>query len=191
MKRKVLVIALSLALLASLFAFTPAVAKPDNAAPQAEKFPIVVTIFIHLPPDVTYVKEEKWCGPPVEAGGVLYPGTIQNYKAIALYDVTGGYFGDTGSMWLHINTSKNYASGVGTIQAKAVFDLGGDGTVVMAMTAHQIYVGPGGIIPWETEGQWTIVNGTGDYDGLCGQGDYAGAGGYGGIFDGMAHFAPK
>jgi hypothetical protein len=182
---KVLGIVLTIALISSLFVFAAPV-----SAKSTEHFEVTIETSLHLPPNVTTISE-RWVGRPIVVDGVPLDGTVYISDMIAEWDIIGGTFG-TGTMMGHFFSSYNYCSGKGRTLGICDLDFGGGDTLTVLMHCTKDFLGWEFPAPvkWSTEGRFTVISGTGSYENLRLVGDYAGAGGLGGIFTGIGCYAP-
>ena len=144
MKRKVLAIALSLAILASLFVFAnPVIAGankgPENAADQAEKF--------------TFWMDYVQVGDPVYLSLRLnHNNNVQHAEALWYYDIIDSTFGPGDIMidW-YLNLDFNWRKMEGKYHTHSIveyhFDQGG--TMTLIRNTDRVYVGPDPYVDWE------------------------------------------
>ena len=163
MKRKILAIALSLALLSSLFVF----ATPVSATPSTD-----IEITIDRTAQIIYMDTFKFRGNTL----------IWTAKWETHYDVSGDWEGTCifyGQGW------RNEATGKTQFLGWVEFDLTGGTVSVVGIGRQTAGLGSGGF------GNWTILHGTGDYASIHGGGKWGGETSAQWILTGQVHNDPN
>jgi len=165
MKRKILAIALSLALLSSLFVF----AAPVSAGTE------------HISLDVQLTATGQVIDP--SSIKILGNGRMMAAEWVTTYSVSGDW---SGTCDFSAKGVRVLATGRTVFDGVAEFVLAG-GTI----TIRGVGIQPGGAAGSGGDGYWTIISGTGDYANLHGSGTWGGETSAMWDFVGKVHIAPN
>jgi len=157
MKRKILVIALSLALLSSLFVFAApiGVGAADSGKPQ----PCTVTTISGLNPTPGFWYFNNWYGPPTDLSG---SGTERHWSRNASYVLDWTDFGPVDAIGT-ITGYTNYAAGRGYMETHLTVTVNNgtyNGTLELLAKFHRYHNGT----TWISMGTYRVISGTGDLE---------------------------